>query len=368
MGAMTLVSASFAGSASAATPTCTATGFVRDGINLTAALINPGRVGGEVNATDCNIGVYFGTGTTGQVTNADVYGANYYGIVNDGGNVKISNSNVHNIGDVPFDGDQHGVGIYFNYDSGATGSISNNIVSNYQKGGIVVNGGNDSASITNNTVTGLGPVNFIAQNGIQIGYGASGSIVNNNVTGNAYTGANDASSAGILVYGGCGDPQVTNLQVQNNNLVNNDIGIYMGNYDATCTTPSPVPTSNQISNNLIVDNAITNISGNDNGTLVQGYQAGILDIGDGDVISNNTILGVGYTPAITTGPTYVIAIDTSFTTNAQLRNNNIGGIFKSGIGSGFNFGFGFGFGSLLGGFGLVGPQQSGSGSGHYNHG
>ena len=38
-------------------------------------------------------------------------------------------------------------------------------------------------------------------------YGAdsTGDIGNNTVTGNAYTGMNDASSAGILVLGGCGN-------------------------------------------------------------------------------------------------------------------------------------------------------------------
>lgn len=126
------------------------------------------------------------------------------------------------------------------------GSITNNTVSQYQKGGIVVNGANDSANISNNTVTGLGRVNFIAQNGIQLADGASGSITNNDVVGNAYTGtgANGASSVGILVFGGCAYPQVTGLQVQNNTLVNNDLGVYMANYDSTCATPSTIPTAN----------------------------------------------------------------------------------------------------------------------------
>jgi hypothetical protein len=42
---------------------CTPTGFFRDGINMTAALINPTSVTGTVNATGCNIGVYFGAGS-----------------------------------------------------------------------------------------------------------------------------------------------------------------------------------------------------------------------------------------------------------------------------------------------------------------
>ena len=39
--------------------TCTPTGFYRDGINMTAAVIDPTtKVTGTVNAKGCNIGVY----------------------------------------------------------------------------------------------------------------------------------------------------------------------------------------------------------------------------------------------------------------------------------------------------------------------
>ena len=53
--------ASMAGAAAAAT--CTTTGMVRDNIDLTAALKNPtAPVTGEVDATGCDIGVYYGPG------------------------------------------------------------------------------------------------------------------------------------------------------------------------------------------------------------------------------------------------------------------------------------------------------------------
>jgi hypothetical protein len=43
---------------------CTATGFIRDAIDLTAAMINPpGTVTGDVDATGCNIGIYYSAGT-----------------------------------------------------------------------------------------------------------------------------------------------------------------------------------------------------------------------------------------------------------------------------------------------------------------
>lgn len=39
---------------------CTATGYMRDSIDLTAALIDPGTVDGQVvDATGCDIGVYY---------------------------------------------------------------------------------------------------------------------------------------------------------------------------------------------------------------------------------------------------------------------------------------------------------------------
>jgi hypothetical protein len=192
---------------------CSPTGFVRDSINLTAALINPDDVSGDVDATGCNIGVYFFQ--NGRVRNANIHGANYFGIVNNGAEVEVANSTISDIGEKPFNGTQHGVGIYWAFGSAAKGKIHDNYVWNYQKGGIVVNGPNASADIRANTVIGLGPVNFIAQNGIQAGFGANTRIQQNTVTGNSYTGANFASSGGILVVGGdCnGGPATTNTEV-----------------------------------------------------------------------------------------------------------------------------------------------------------
>jgi Right handed beta helix region len=307
-------------SAAPTTTTCTPTGFVRDSINLTAALINPGNVTGVVDATGCNIGIYYGTGSHGTVSRAEVFGANYFGVVNDGGNVNIQNSKVHNIGEVPFNGTQHGVAIYFAYDSGAKGSITGNTVSQYQKGGIVVNGGNVSANITGNTVTGLGRVNYIAGNGIQLGFGAHGVILGNTVSGNAYTGANNASSAGILVFGGCGDPQVTGVQIDLNTVVNNDMGIYLVNNDDSCTTPATSPTHDDVLLNRVTNDTVSNISGNGDG---RGYQAGIVDTGNGDSISGNRISGVGY-QATNSATVLIFPIDTSLTTNVRLHFNRIG--------------------------------------------
>src|ERR1700737_3518957 len=157
-----VVAASFAfrHSIGARAASCTPTGLFRDSMYLNAAVIDPpGTYTAVLDASPCNIGVYYSPGAHGRVVNSEIYGANYFGIVNNGGQVTVTKSFVHDIGENPFNGTQHGVGIYFAYASGATGSITNNRVTRYQKGGIAVTGLGDSAQIGHNTVIGLGPVN-----------------------------------------------------------------------------------------------------------------------------------------------------------------------------------------------------------------
>lgn len=164
--------------------TCLPTDFFRDGLYLTAAQIG-GSVNGSLNATGCDIGVYFKT--PGSVTpGAQIFGARYFGVVNNGAAVTVSGASIHNIGNRPFDGTQHGVGIYFT--NGANGVIDGNMVWAYQKGGVVVNGAGTTATVTNNAVNGLGLVPFIAQNGIQVSRGAVGDVRGNSISDNFYTG------------------------------------------------------------------------------------------------------------------------------------------------------------------------------------
>ncbi len=81
---------------------------------------------------------------------------------------------------------------------GATGKVNGNTFDRFQKGGVVVNGAGANVITSNNTLNGHGPVPFIAQNGIQYGDGASGSVMKNLVSGNSYTGSSTVSG-GILV-------------------------------------------------------------------------------------------------------------------------------------------------------------------------
>jgi len=164
----------------------------------------------------------------------------------------------------------------------ADAEIDNTSVSGYQKNGIVIDGIDSDGDIHDNTVIG-GPNSVVAQNGIEIVRGATGEIYNNKVSGNQYTGPAEASSTGILLYGGCGDQIVTSVDVHNNTAANNDVGISMENYNPACDGTSTAPTKNRAYNNTVTNNAVTNA-----------YQAGIADVGNLDQIGNNKISGKGY--------------------------------------------------------------------------
>jgi hypothetical protein len=314
---------------SSAAAACVPTGFVRDGINLTAAQIG-GSVTGTLDASGCNIGAYNPTSVNG----ADISGANYYGVVVNHQTVNITGSVIHNIGEVPFNGTQHGNAIL--YINGAAGTIGGNQVSRYQKNGITVSGKNaagdgpssfpTSATVANNVVTGEGAVDYIAQNGIQMSYGAKGSVTGNIVMGNAYSGAGGASSGGILVVGGpcfgAGIPYTTGLTIKNNTLWGNDVGVFLFNATAQpdCLAPS-IKTNNSVKLNAIYNGFITNTSGAGVGC---GYQAGVSDLGHRDAIVNNTISGTGYTPipgdCAGTPPAFLRHIDTDSSARAVPSN------------------------------------------------
>jgi parallel beta-helix repeat protein len=309
-----------------AAATCTETGFFRDSINMTAAMINPvGTVTGTVNATGCNIGVYFSTGK-GRIQQADIYNANYFGVLVNGDAenvaVDIDDSQIHDIGETPFNGAQHGVAVYYRaffLGGSATGTISGNTIFNYQKGGIVVNGSGASAVVTDNVVTGLGPVNFIAQNGIQFGFGGTGSAMRNTVTGNSYTGSS-AASGGILVvggagYGDCPDgnpcPYSVGARIIGNTAKDNDVGVFLSNLRVDFSAPETA-TNVKVVNNILSNCCVTN------GFI---YQAGVSDVGNNDKIINNKISGTGYDPATIPGSTFAVDADVSFTNRPKVHAN-----------------------------------------------
>jgi len=312
-----------AASMTASAVTCTPTGFIRDGTNMTAAMINPANVTGSVDATGCNVGIYYDAGHSGVIKNAEIFGANYFGVVANGDDGDVSldviSSSIHDIGESPHNGTQHGVGVYWRafLDGGSvTGKIVGNTITGYQKGGIVVNGTGSQAIISDNSVTGDGHVTFIAMNGIQIGYGASASVMKNRVSGNSYIGSpgDGSASGGIIIVGGpgYGEAYTVNTKVNDNVLTNNDVGIYLSNIAVDGSAPSTA-TNVKAVNNTISDDRCFNAS----------YQAGVSDVGNNDKIINNSISGIGYVgcTSMYNPSAALVDADSSFTNRPKVHAN-----------------------------------------------
>jgi hypothetical protein len=127
----------------------------------------------------------------------------------------------------PSSGNPETGGIMVYGDSDAT--IQGNLVSSHTRIGISANGDNGalpdpSAEITLNEVTGLGPTGpgSWAQNGIQIGFGATGSIDDNLVSDHSWAGDTGPwAASSILVYDAAGSVQVTD-----NEVVDGQVGVY----------------------------------------------------------------------------------------------------------------------------------------------
>lgn len=143
--------------------------------------------------------------------------------------------------------------------------ISHNTLSDWQKTGIVANGDVD-VDIQHNDVNESATQDNLAPNSIQLGFGATGTIIQNNIEGSQWKGTSNYASAAILIY------NADNVDVSKNIIKgNSDIGIYIfgnnGNY----------------SNNKVFD------EGTDHQN--SGYDYGIGNWGIDNKVTNNKVKG-----------------------------------------------------------------------------
>jgi parallel beta-helix repeat protein len=164
---------------------------------------------------------------------------------------KITDSAVRDVlMDPALQGCQVGLAINVESNSGAPAiTISDNSVRNYDKNGITVSGPDTGspgpvATVSANTVIGLGATSATAQNGIQIGYGATGSVSTNYVVDNIYINPPNCSlcygSSGILIYGSAG------ITVTNNTVESAQLAIVPATESATLTADGTVIRSNHV--------------------------------------------------------------------------------------------------------------------------
>jgi hypothetical protein len=187
-------------------------------VSTSKGTMTAAQVGGDVtdslDATGCQIGVYYNDEEA--TVNAHVYNATYYGVFADkGASVDVTDSDISDIGDNPtFTGSQHGVAVY--YTDGSSGTVSGNEISEYQKNGFAATLPGTNVAVNDNAVTGEDEIPYIAQNGIEFGFGAGGSASGNTIDGHWYTGAS-WSSTGLLLF----DVSANQVKTSNNKFLNN---------------------------------------------------------------------------------------------------------------------------------------------------
>jgi parallel beta-helix repeat protein len=183
------------------------------------------------------------------------------------------------------EGCQSGTGIFVQSGGGSVSSveISDCTVHDYQKNGITADEIGTNASIRHNVVTGLGPSMFIAQNGIQIGFGAEGSIERNLVTNNVFSPCNNAATCtavatNILVT------QSDGVEVSRNRAGISQVAIFVDGNNASVLRNETFAT-------FVFDGV--RIEGNQarvrDNRVFNGAESGIFLLGNNNVVRENVI-------------------------------------------------------------------------------
>jgi hypothetical protein len=157
-----------------------------------------------------------------------------YGVrIDGGGSALVTDNHITDIRDTPFGGCQNGVAVLVGRNSQNTygsATVVHNLIDNYQKGGIVVDGQlaanapPSHAEVAFNEVAGVGPTPVLAQNGIQVSRGAYANVHHNVVYGNVYS-LFPFYGEGILLF----ETATTQTTIHHNKVYDNADGI--GLYD-----------------------------------------------------------------------------------------------------------------------------------------
>ena len=167
-------------------------------------------------------------------------------------------------------------------------------VDDYQKNGIIVGRTGSNAIIKNTTVTGMGPTALIAQNGIQIGDGATATISDSHVNNNNYTPNTWAATGIVPVEAGA-------VSISNSTFSGNSFAVYEYNSTVPAVPAAFSVTGSTFTNNpsaAILYFAVANPTFTDN--VISGSNTGIAGwLLDGQT---STIKGNSFTGATGTAP------------------------------------------------------------------
>jgi hypothetical protein len=182
-------------------------------------------------------------------------------------------------------GCQSGTGIFVQSGGGQTSivEISDCTIHDYQKNGITANEIGTVVFIGGNVVTGLGLTNGAAQNGIQVGFGAQGSVLRNAVTNNLWSGCTSlancgAVATGILVSGSDG------VEVSDNRVAVSQVPIYILANNVVVRHNTAI--DSQILDDIRIEGSGAEVRGNQ---VFNGPESGIYVMGNNNFVEGNRI-------------------------------------------------------------------------------
>jgi Right handed beta helix region len=232
------------------------------------------------------------------------YDSEYGLFVGGGATLKMLSSTVAGAGNPPPDpasGCQGGVAIQLGSarvepNEVAHGTLTNDTVSNYQKNGIDVTGTGSTATITNAVVTGSGPTEHIAQNGIEVAFGGTAKIKASSVSGNeceaSVCGSNplkQTQSTGILIF-----TPASAVSVTGSTITGNDIGVYYEDESSTApSSPTAAITANHLNNDRYESVALGRGSATVSHNVISGGTVGIALLQFGEVVEPYGPKGTG---------------------------------------------------------------------------
>ena len=194
---------------------------------------------------------------------------NLVGIMYQNASGTVSTSVMRNQALAPsLSGCQDGLGFFAQSGQGGTSNVTvqESSVHNYDKNGITGNETGTTLKATNNVVQGAGVVAppGSAQNGIQIGFGAKGTVSGNTVLDQVYGDPATAASIGVLLY----DTAENSVTVTSNKISNTQGGVGIYTDGANPTQDGDGATVQ--SNNIFETSAYDGIDVCTNGNTIKG--------------------------------------------------------------------------------------------------
>jgi parallel beta-helix repeat protein len=148
-----------------------------------------------------------------------------------GGSASIKNNIIQNLfnANIPALNDRVGTGVRVGdpVAGAGTAKITNNVIAGYHKAGVIVDGNGSSATISSDTITGVGPTTDVIQYGVVVKNSASARITSNTITSNIYQNPGGFVEGGGIIVAG----SFAKTAINNNCITANQAGVFLDGQD-----------------------------------------------------------------------------------------------------------------------------------------